>query len=846
MTSNGSDDEPSGSLLRLARSEAATVVQQSWRRYYAKCELQRRRNDASRAAMDRSAGALICSRDATATANEGAALISCSVSELADNISDITLSFGRLPFVHPTSDKADKQARDAIQTASGCWLNRWVENDMARATIQKALSTAVRCGSPLVIDLDRPTRLPTPSATILCHDQVYEHKKVQQQKDSQTEVAPPVLSICGDQYLPEFLFKSPRTIYEHQQQNCNLFWLHSPDIIEHASQLGVAIDASASQVNARYHLLARELHPDRGGTNEGFSRLNAAYKAMKDHIRVTANMTCDGTAATAATSADTSSFDPETFSNFDIGSAADASAESTSSSGSHVEPGFTIMVYSRNFASPPADIAVVTTPVWVHPCRDVRSRMQSDPLGLRGTELGSNSEKKAAQGHAITIQMALKTPAWDAPGALGAMAAAADMRHYLDVMCDPDDKRTYYDDAMETAHREKEHLDLLQRERLRLRGLLFTTAIKASLRSGGGDGSAVLNSSSDKTLAQELAEHAKLVSAGNQAMSDARRASFARRQEAKLAKSKGHALRAALSAAEKNVITAQTASRAPAEKSGKVDNMTAGGANSSSSSSEYLQKLRRREYAHRQRTSELVNVHVRAALADQAKVRQVLAPLKALHDAANAVATAQQQQCKEVEHQQALECAAQADFADIHCQVFSRGPEIGVPASARAEAFCDDAFDDNIGAVVLALQEGLACVESCETHGYTALSEACCGGATRVAKLLLALGADPNTYGCAGGQRRTPLIRAAFNGHNDIVEMLLTAGADPRPLRNASVVAPTKAQSKLLETWTPEKTAEAAEKRKVHLVDEFARLSRQWPAEILRRRELALMKSRWH
>lgn len=112
-------------------------------------------------------------------------------------------------------------------------------------------------------------------------------------------------------------------------------------------------------------------------------------------------------------------------------------------------------------------------------------------------------------------------------------------------------------------------------------------------------------------------------------------------------------------------------------------------------------------------------------------------------------------------------------------------------------------------------------------------------------KLLLKLGADPNTYGITGGQRRTPLTRAMFNGHVEVMELLLAAGAYPRPANFNACVTPTKAQQELLDTWAPDRTAQVQLDREAWLVGDLQRLSDGWDPIHRRARMLDRLRARW-
>lgn len=53
-------------------------------------------------------------------------------------------------------------------------------------------------------------------------------------------------------------------------------------------QLGIAPDATATEVRDAYRSRAKETHPDRGGSSEEFKQLQEAYATAKDHAEGTA------------------------------------------------------------------------------------------------------------------------------------------------------------------------------------------------------------------------------------------------------------------------------------------------------------------------------------------------------------------------------------------------------------------------------------------------------------------------------------------------------------------------------------------------------------------------------
>ncbi|XP_064382225.1 IQ motif and ankyrin repeat domain-containing protein 1-like isoform X2 [Halichondria panicea] len=114
-------------------------------------------------------------------------------------------------------------------------------------------------------------------------------------------------------------------------------------------------------------------------------------------------------------------------------------------------------------------------------------------------------------------------------------------------------------------------------------------------------------------------------------------------------------------------------------------------------------------------------------------------------------------------------------------------------------------YMDSDEAVVARYQHKL--VECTDPNNNTPLSEAAAGGDPDTIRLLMSLGADPNTKGQFG---RTSLYRAAFGGHLEAVRALLESGANPRLLADDGAtpeqVAANPTVEECLSSWEVEST----------------------------------------
>eukprot|EP01064_Diplonema_japonicum_P005156 TRINITY_DN1345_c1_g1_i1.p1 TRINITY_DN1345_c1_g1~~TRINITY_DN1345_c1_g1_i1.p1 ORF type:complete len:476 (+),score=94.15 TRINITY_DN1345_c1_g1_i1:37-1428(+) len=110
-------------------------------------------------------------------------------------------------------------------------------------------------------------------------------------------------------------------------------------------------------------------------------------------------------------------------------------------------------------------------------------------------------------------------------------------------------------------------------------------------------------------------------------------------------------------------------------------------------------------------------------------------------------------------------------------------PKLRGQVQVKYEDLLEKAFDDEIddvksllsGPPKLPLEPNAMLPDGT----YSPLSEAAAGNAVKVAQYLLDQGANPNHVGL---YNRTPLYRACFNEHEEVIPVLLEGGADPRKL----------------------------------------------------------------
>ena len=176
-------------------------------------------------------------------------------------------------------------------------------------------------------------------------------------------------------------------------------------------------------------------------------------------------------------------------------------------------------------------------------------------------------------------------------------------------------------------------------------------------------------------------------------------------------------------------------------------------------------------------------------------------------------------------------------FEDLYYSVYTGN-------RGTSQKLRDAAFDGDMTEVKRLLLTGFD-LESPDASGTTVLSEAAVGGKVEIVKLLLKLGADPNTSGVYGGtQKRTPLARAVFNNHVEVIKCLLDAGAYVQPVY--TVVTPdTKDIQNLLNEWKDEeKSVEAQQKRRFELEKQLDQLSKKWSLADRTTLKLSRLRSR--
>ena len=202
----------------------------------------------------------------SASLAQGGQKLHTTCDRLSSAIDGIVYNERRLPFLHASSDAAQRELMRVLNFSPGFTINVHVAEDVAPESMRRKLVAAMRDGVPFVLDLDPPPNW---------H---YTGKPVY----DTTALEP----LCGPTHLPMELLCHchPRAVYGEPAARAKLLGplvgRARDDASDDLKTLGLDVGASEDEIKAAYRKLVKTAHPDRGGDPEAFRQVQTAFERL--------------------------------------------------------------------------------------------------------------------------------------------------------------------------------------------------------------------------------------------------------------------------------------------------------------------------------------------------------------------------------------------------------------------------------------------------------------------------------------------------------------------------------------------------------------------------------------
>mmetsp|Transcript_154629 Transcript_154629/g.281067 ORF Transcript_154629/g.281067 Transcript_154629/m.281067 type:complete len:1106 (-) Transcript_154629:62-3379(-) len=616
-------------------------------------------------------------------------------------------------------------------------------------------------------------------------------------KGKKEEEQTTVQDIFNPNHFPAELFSKPRAILSPDVYG-PLQGRAGAQAAAHFELLGVDSEASIDEIKAAYRSLVKTAHPDKGGDPETFLAIQAAYEAL----------TSGGENSTSSTVV----FEPNS--------------------------AFKLLLLSRTSDAPPPDVAAHCTPIWV-----------------------SGKQRILMKGYDKPIE-ALSAKATSVFGIMAELAAEAAFRDHQEFMAD----REYEDDVQECRRRLVINRKRVLEEQRWLRRQLFAEAVRVrSSQSGEEEALARLEAAQNKLnliiaamesetdrVKEIAAAQAKLQNEVQMEQDAIEEAKKKLAQAEKTARQKRERMPARLSSLENkrsSFAAKESEAKAAAGEEQEKLKQEATNLQKALEEAEDMQKqfeawVQQLEETAKQlkdevadRSSALYKTRIELSKQQKANEKDCFEGQTCIWEMTKELAdkSATAKMKTEQTHEDDVKVADKSSFDEA---VFKRVHHAAYSKSlGNSRELVDAAGDGELEKVIKLLEQGYD-LESHDATGYTALSEAACTGQEAVVKLLLDLGADPNTFGTSGytlfgAPKRTPLWRATFNAHLGIMRLLLEQGADPNfVLSGEHALTGTKKGFELLQAGAdPAHVEELQQSRQKRLEEQLREFSKDWSAE---------------